>query len=159
MRKIKYLPGSIVKIPLKSGHHTYGRVLLEGYIEVFDAKSNEDVLDFNRIVSRAKLFTVSLYDSVFKKAIWENVGFVELDEDSRKLPLEFMQDIVDPTKCRIVDFWGKETPASIDECRGLERYAVWNANAVEARLNAYYEGRIDPGTYDSRLREVGESFP
>lgn len=159
MKRVKYSPGSIVKIPLKSGNHTYGRVLLEGFLEVFDAKSGDDVQDFNQVVLRPKLFTVSLYDSVFKKAAWVKAGFVELDEESRKLPLRFMQNIVDPSDCTIVDFWGNDTPATIDECRGLESYTVWGANAVEERLNAYYEGRVDPGTYHLRLREVGESFP
>ncbi|MEY3444851.1 MAG: hypothetical protein RLZZ519_3132, partial [Bacteroidota bacterium] len=146
MKKLKYPPGTIVKIPLQSGEHTYGRRLLETYVEVYDAKSEDDSEDFSKIVLKPKLFIVSVYTSTFKKALWEEVGFVELDDESRKLPLEFMQDIVDPRKCAIVDFWGNETPATIDECRGLESHSIWNANAVEDRINAYYEGRIDPGT-------------
>ncbi len=146
-------------IPIEPPLHTYGRVLLDGFIEVFDCKTEIAIQNMEEIIACPKLFKVTVYNWVFKKKVWEIVGHVPLNQEDSQMPLLFWQNIIDPTDIKLVDIYGNETPATIEECRGFGRLSVWNAKNVEERVKAHYEGRIDPNTYISRLREVGEEYP
>jgi hypothetical protein len=38
MKKQKYIPGGIVRIPLEDGYHIYGQLLVKPYVVFYDYK-------------------------------------------------------------------------------------------------------------------------
>lgn len=132
--------GAIVKVPLNDGYHTYAWTLHEASFAFFDCRTNEEIKDLGQIVSRPILFIIAVYKSAITKEKWKNIGKVPLDDRFSKLPLKFMQDSHDHTRFSIYDN-GAIRPASREECIGLERAAVWEAEHVEERIEDYYAGR------------------
>jgi hypothetical protein len=81
---------------------------------------------------------------------WKKVGFQPLKEGELRIPDQFIQDIVDPYKSRIVGANGVERPATLEECEGLERAAVWDSEHVVERISAYYKG--EPSEFVESLK-------
>ncbi len=159
MKRQRFIPGSIVKIPIANGFHTYGRLLLRPYIEVFDCKTMDEIDDLDIISRKPVLFTVCFfYRQSISNGLWEIVGKLPFDESTINIPKQYRQPYHDASKCTIVDIFGNETPASIEECRGLERLAVWLPDNIVRRLNNHYDGIPDPSEKTLRLLEMGEEF-
>jgi hypothetical protein len=68
------------------------------------------------------------------------------------VPEYFMHDLADPQKCRIIDIAGNMRRVTPEECVGLERAAVWDAEHVTARLRDHYSGRPNAYLESMQLR-------
>ncbi len=154
MTRQRIQSGAIVKIPLGDGSHTYGRLLIKPYIEVYDSVTRDEIRDLARIVASPVLFTVSVFDRAITQGRWPIVGRLPYDEETAEMPLQFLQDAANPRRCRLIDAWGNITPASIEECTGLERAAVWEAEHVEDRIRDHYAGRPNMWAESLKLKEV-----
>jgi hypothetical protein len=56
--------------------------------------------------------------------------------------MEFIQNTLDPSKFSLYDpNTGEMTPATKEQCIGLECAAVWEAEHVVDRINDHYAGR------------------
>ena len=133
-------PGAVVKIPL-GDCHAYGRLLINPYVAVYDSATREDISELESIVAKPVLFTVAVYNHSVTKSRWPIVGKLPFDEETAELPLWFMQDAFAPTRCSLIDARGNVTPATIEQCIGLERCAVWEPEHVEERIRDHYAGR------------------
>jgi hypothetical protein len=154
MKRQRIQAGAVVKIPLGDGTHTYGRLLVKPYVEVYDSVTREEITDLESIVAKPVLFTVSVFDHAITKGRWPIVSKLPYDEETAELPLQFLQDVADPRRCRLIDAWGNITPASIEECAGLERAAVWEPEHVEDRIRDHYAGRPNTWFESLKLKEV-----
>lgn len=56
MKRQRFTNGAIVKIPLGDGTHTYGRLMIAPYIEVYDSRTREE-LEISEILESPVLFT------------------------------------------------------------------------------------------------------
>ncbi|AFD06632.1 immunity 26/phosphotriesterase HocA family protein [Solitalea canadensis] len=140
MKKQTRTIGSIVKIELNNGYHTYGRVLSDASFAIYDCRTNIEIQDPEIIVQKPILFIVAVYDSAVKNGRWLKVFNLPLEKELERLPFKYIQDKLDPNKFQIYDN-GNIRPASKEECVGLERAAVWEPEHVEERIIDYYEGR------------------
>lgn len=119
----------------------YAQVLSAG-VAFFDYKSNEPLYDLEKLNHVNILFIVEVYDSVITKGRWRIVGNLPIREELKVPPLKFIQDRLNPNFFELYDpITGKTFPAKRDDCKGLERAAVWEAEHVEERLLDHYEGR------------------
>lgn len=60
----------------------------------------------------------------------------------QKLPPRFIQDPIHPDQFSIKDYQTNKTlPAKKEDCIGMERASVWEAHAIEERLNDFYSGK------------------
>lgn len=161
VKRQKRTVGSIIKIDLGSGYHTYGRILPEISFAFYDCKVKEDIADLNKIISLPILFIASVYGDTITKGIWTKVGTLPLEPDLYKLPSEFIQDTFNPEKFRIINYQlNTETPAKFEDCIGMERVCVWEPHGIVDRLNDYYENRIKDRLeyFDIEKREPKEMF-
>jgi hypothetical protein len=131
--------GSIVKVPLEGGFHTYARILKTKFA-FYDFRTQTEVNDLQEIISKPILFITGVNDYAVTKGLWLKVGKFPLDDSLLKLPPQFIQDALNPDKFFIVEN-GVRRPASKAECWGLERVAVWTPEGIQKRLNDYYAGR------------------
>lgn len=145
--------GDIVRIDLGDGLHSDARVLEEALFAFYDSRAREE-LSIDEILSRPVLFTVPVSSDAVTRGRWRVIGHVPLSEDLKNPPPLFIQDPLDPDSFRIYQK-GRDRPATQDECKGLERLAVWDPTQVEDRLRDHYLGqancwveslKIKPGT-------------
>ncbi len=135
--------GSIIKIDLGNGFHSYGRILPDSAFAFYDCKTKENISDLQRIVSSPILFIASVYNDVITKGIWIKIGSLSLEQSLLVSPPEFIQDPIHPDKFRIKNYqFNTQTSATFEECIGMERASVWEHHAIVSRLNDYFENRI-----------------
>jgi len=148
-----YEPGAVLRVPLDADSHGYARMLeKESRLAFYDLRSETEV-PVEEVVRRPVLFVLAVFPSAWRTGRWPKVGAVSLKEFYLGVPDQFMQDI-GTKKCEIVDPDFHVRPAAPQECVGLERVAVWNAEDAERRLLDHFEGR--PNTHAERARvELG----
>jgi hypothetical protein len=143
----KATPGNILEIDLRDGTRTFARELKHPFVAIYDGRALPDA-DPSRIVTLPVLFVLAVHDSAFRE--WKKVGFEPLAEGEIEIPDQFIQDIADPSKCRIVDARGVERKATVDECDGLEAAAVWDLEHIVERISAHYKG--EPSEFAESLK-------
>jgi hypothetical protein len=131
--------GAIVQVSLGDGTHSYAITLPDADYAFFDCKCSTD-LEVKEIISRPVLFRVAVYKSAVTKGRWQKVGKVPALPPELAQPMpKFIQDALCPDRFTIY-LAGKTKPATLEECEGLERCAVWEAEHVEDRLRDHYAG-------------------
>jgi hypothetical protein len=143
--------GDVVKIDLANGTFGYGRVLPEPLMAFYDLRSTEPLTEAE-IVASPVLFLVSVMYSAIKSARWEVIANLPLEDRLRIKPKFFMQDRF--SKKYSIYFEGKITPASREDCLGLERAAAWDAIHVEDRLRNHFAGVPDLNTESLKLPDA-----
>ena len=131
-------PGTIVRIELDDGHHTYARELEHPFVAVYDARTSEP-LQPEQIIEHPALFIVGVFDKAFNR--WKKIGYVPLRPNELAVPDRFIQDVANPANCRLVDINGNARPATIEECEGRESATIWDSDEVADRIRDHYAGR------------------
>jgi Immunity protein 26 len=134
----KKKPGTVVCIDLGNGFHTYARELQHPFVAVYDARTDE-TMQLDRIITQPTLFIVGVFDRAFKR--WKEIGYIPLNSNELLLPDRFIQDVINPENCRIIDANGNERSATPQECERLESASIWDSDEIIDRINDYYDGR------------------
>lgn len=137
-KRQKYVVGSVVKVPIDETFHTYAMVLELPLLAFYDAKSEHNV-PIDEIISRDILFQVWVMKYAVTSGQWQVIGVAPVPEELQDTPYFFKQDPLSPSTFCLYRH-GQEYPATRDQCRGLERAAVWDPEHVEERLRDYYAG-------------------
>lgn len=145
------VPGDIVRIDVDQGLHTYGQLLAPPYVAVYDLATAEEV-GMADVVDRPILFIVAVDDRAVARGGWPVVGTAPEGSPAVAVPLFFTQDQFNPSRCKIIDVAGNVRPATVEECEGLERAAVWAAEHVTERIRDHYAGRPNVDLEHMRLR-------
>jgi hypothetical protein len=141
MKKQRRIIGSIHKVVLNSGLHSYVRILDKASIAAYDVLTDSDML-IEDIINKKIVFIVAVYNDVITNGKWQKVGFKNLEENLLVLPVKYIQDTLDNSEYSLYDpNTGTITPGRKEDCIGLEVAAVWDAHHVEDRLSDYFEGR------------------
>lgn len=139
IKRQKRTIGAIVKIPLEKGFHTYARILKYDFA-FYDIRTKEEISNLNKIVSSAILFITTVNDYSVTRGLWLKVGNLPLEERLLTTPPQFAQDPIHPDRFFLIEN-GIRRPATKEECKGLERSAVWTQEGMQRRLNDHYAGR------------------
>lgn len=153
-KRQRFTPGAVVRIPFGEGFHTYGRLLVSPFIEVYDLKTQEELDDLGAIVGSPVLFTVFIHKSAITRSDWRIIGKLPYDAATAVLPLQFWQDSSNPSMCKLKDRFDNFYPATIEDCRGLERVACWEAHHVAERIRDHYAGKQDGIASRMRVQEL-----
>jgi hypothetical protein len=130
--------GAFVKIRLDRRWHSYARILDEAVFAFYDSRADKE-LSIDEICSKPILFKIPVMNSAVTRGRWKIIGYLSLEPELKELPKFFIQDELDPAKFFIYHK-GEAYPVTREECEGLEREAVWDAEHVEDRLRDYYKG-------------------
>lgn len=143
MKRQKYTVGSIVEIPINNGeYYCYGQLIGYGECAVFDYRSPQPITDFSILNDTRMLFRVCLYRHVIGSGEWLKVGKLPLREEFKTFPDQFIYHDWNQRFFLYKVESGEIIPASKEECRGLERCAVWDSNHVEDRILAHYNNTL-----------------
>lgn len=132
----------MVVIDLDDGTKTVARVLHPPLCEFYDARLAEsEEVEVAGLLGNEILFRLSVMNSAFRR--WRQVAHLPLSaEEQSKRHVFFKQD---PINGRFTLYWEADgrahtEPATFDDCVGLERAAVWDAEHVEDRLRDHFAG-------------------
>lgn len=104
-----------------------------------------------------KLFILTIYTDTYRRPNWKVFNKIEIREDFRKLPLEFIYDkFVDQYKIYDPNT-GEIRKSNREEIIGLEKSAVWPGNCIEDRIRDHYEGKVCIWV-KSMYEEIFENF-
>jgi len=131
--------GAFVKILLGDGFHSYGRILKNPYCAFYDSLSRED-LELDQIATRPILFIICVYRRVISSGRWPVIGHKPLEDNLKKPPLFCMQNRLNLHEISMYSV-GQSIPSTYEDCKDLERLAVWGDEHVEGRLRDHYAGR------------------
>ena len=127
--------GDVFAIPLPDGSgHAFCRYLDKLLTEFFDLRSM-DVPTIDEVVKAPVAFSVWVSKTAL--ASWQKIGHIS--PPPRPSPLFFKQDSI----TRRLSLWdnGRESPADLAGCAGLECAAVWSAEHIVDRLQDHFAGR------------------
>ncbi|GAA3970749.1 immunity 26/phosphotriesterase HocA family protein [Allohahella marinimesophila] len=133
----KRIVGDIVKIELEDKSYCFGRVLREPLMAFYDLKT-PSIPDVEHILHRPILFKLAVMNSAVTSGRWKVIANSQLEEELTHPVSFFKQDPITKAVCLYVD--DKEIAASKEECKNLERAAVWSAEHVEDRLRDHFLG-------------------
>ena len=136
-RRIRLKEGDVFAISLGRGEgFAYCRYLTALLTEFFDL-SSEEMLPLEVVANSEILFTVWVSKEPFTSGRWLKMGQKQVTY--RTSPVFYKQDPISKRLFLYQD--GREKPATISECQGLENAAVWSANHIEDRLRDHFAGR------------------
>jgi hypothetical protein len=145
-------PGDVVRIDFDAGKHTYGVLLTDPYLAVYDYPTADHVTDLADVVRRPILFILAVHDRALAREL-PIVGKVPAGTELPAVPEFFMQDMFNPQRCKIIDVEGNQREVTPEQCQGLERAAVWDAVHVTERIRDHYAGRPNPHLESMKLRQ------
>jgi hypothetical protein len=129
--------GAVLRVPLGKRYHAYAWTLVEADFAFFDLRA-ESVVPVEEVVRHPIAFRVAVHKSAWVTGRWQRVGKVEPPADVLAPVPTFIQD---PLSGRFsIYVLGDIRPATREECLGLERCAVWEAEHVEDRLRDHFAG-------------------
>lgn len=129
--------GDVLEIDLGDGTFSFGRVLPEPIVAFYDSRS-DTTPEIEEILSAKVLFKIWVMSHAITSGRWKIIGSLPLEENLKVDPSFFKQDPIDGSLS--VYRLDEETPATRQECEGLERAAVWIPEHVEDRLRDFYAG-------------------
>lgn len=139
MSKSVLREGAVIRLSLPDGTFGYGRVLVDPYVAFYKLRTKQPLDDARIIISSPVLFTLTLGHS----RPWNVVSTEPLEAELRAPILMFWPKTGNPSVGHIIDERGEMKPATAEEAKGLERYAVWSAVHVERRLLSSLAEPID----------------
>jgi hypothetical protein len=152
-KRQRFEPGAVLRVGLDDGTQTYARMLSHRpYLAVYDARRADDDVDVEQVVRSPVLFVVAVSAAAYRSGRWRRVGSVPLLAADVAIPEFFVQDIFDPQQCQVVDHLGHARAATLQECVGLERAAVWAAEHIEERVRDHYQDRPNAHLASMKLR-------
>jgi len=143
IKRQKIKDGAVVKINISDNRLIFGR-LMKSRIAIYDfiVLESEVLPDVEIIISKPIFLYCKVYNDVITKGFFEIIALKELTEtEIEKIPPGFTQDIVDINKCVIYYHDGREFKARPQDCIGLERSSVWEAEGLAERIQDYYSGK------------------
>ena len=135
----KRVVGAVMEINIDDEYYVYAQSYPHTQEVIFDYRSKEPLKDLSVLLSAKQLFRVAVYRRVIGSGYWKKVGKLPLREDLLPVQMKYIYHKFDNIQFELYNpATGKVTPATKDECRGLEEAAVWDYGAIIERIRDYY---------------------
>jgi len=141
MKRQKETIGAIVEINVYDEYYCYAQILALGNLAFFDYRTKEHLEDFSILSNCSILFILCVYNDIITQGHWLKVGKLPIREELQILPMKYIYHKFDKSQFELYNTnTGEITPSTKEECRGLERCAVWDKHHIEDRLRDHYNG-------------------
>ena len=130
--------GDFVQIPLSDGRFAFGRVLRAPLMAFYDLQTSMPV-EASEVEKHKIIFKIWVMNKAINGGRWKVFDNHKLDAKLLVEPKFFKQDPISK-EFFIHGSTSPDIPTSLEECRDLERAAVWSAEHVEDRLQNHFDG-------------------
>jgi hypothetical protein len=141
--------GAIVSVPIEN-YSVHAQVLADTDMVFFDSRNKADQ-PLADILSSNVLFRVGVNSDAILDGRWIKVGKAEISQEHLIPVSRFIQNALNPEKFEIYT-GGTTRSASKDECKNLDRCAVWAVNHIEDRIRDHYNGVENVWVEQMRLK-------
>jgi hypothetical protein len=134
--------GDVLEIDLGDGWHSYARVSTDPLVLFYDLKT-KDSIDIEEIVRLPIAFRIWVMNDDLRSGTWKKIGCLPLELEDQKKPVTFKQDSITGALSLYHSEFpepGFERAATVSQCAGLERAAVWSAKHAVDRLQDHFRG-------------------
>jgi hypothetical protein len=139
MKRQQRTIGAVITIPLPNGYRAYGRILKNAAFAFYDCISQDELAEVEQILQSNVLFIVAAFDSIIHQGRWLKIYKAPIEPILENLPKKYIEDALAPGHYSLYDAnTGEITPATKQECQGLEEAAVWEGWHVEERLMKHF---------------------
>lgn len=138
--------GSVFAVPL-AGQMAFGRLLADPLMAFYDLTASETP-EIDTIIRSPVAFVIWVDNASLRSGRWPVLGARPLEENLQRPFRFFKKDPLNKSLSIYVD--GQEIPATYEECKKLERAAVWSVTHVEDRLLDHFAGL--PNTWVESLK-------
>ena len=133
--------GAILEIDIEGLYYVYAQIVYTKQCVFFDFRSNEHLTDLSLLHNKPVLFVASVYSYIITRGYWPIIGMMPIREEFREMPDEFIHHRFDKQEFeRYNPNTGSITPSTWDECKELERAAVWDHHHIVDRIRDHYNG-------------------
>lgn len=132
--------GDVVEIEVRENEFCYARVLNLAAFAFYDVLSKGRLESISEVINLPVIFKVPVMDYAITSGMWKVIGNEPLCEELEKPILYFNQDPISKKIFIYNDETEEYTPATKEECLGLECSAVWDPEHVEDRLRDHFSG-------------------
>lgn len=141
MIRQRITPGAILEINVHNDFFCYAQILQTKSLAFFDYRTKERITELELLKNSSVLFIVKVYFDIITQGDWVKVGKLPIREELQVAPMQYIYHKFDKLQFELYDpNTGEDRPSTKEECRGLERCAVWDKHHVEDRLRDYYNG-------------------
>lgn len=134
--------GSIVEIDIEGQYYVYAQIARNKQCVFWDFRTKSRLNDLSQLNGKPVLFIVDVYNYVISRGFWQIIGKMPLEERLSILPNQFIYHRNENPEFELYNpNDGTISPSSMDECRYLERAAVWDKNHIEDRIRDHYNGK------------------
>ena len=134
------MAGQVLEIEIDDSIYAYAQDVGAGFV-FFDYRS-ECTLDFDdldNVLNAPALFFSEVFEDYKSASGWRKIGRAPVRAEVQYPPPQFMRN---GDRFRIYDpHTGIISAATYDECKDLERCAVWEVEHVEDRLRDHFAGQ------------------
>jgi len=155
-RRVRRKVGDVVSIPLEDNRVAFGWVLEEPLLAFFDYSCDTGAMPtIDEIIRKPISFRVNVMNYAVTRGRWTVIGHAPVPEKLLQTPWFFKEDRFSGKLSLTQVGAGDEIPATPEQCKGLERAAVWDPEHVEDRLRDHFAGR--PNIWVESLKLKSES--
>ncbi|MEU8388141.1 Imm26 family immunity protein [Micromonospora sp. NPDC048842] len=147
-----------MRIDLGDGRWAYGRQLWSINAEFYDhVDATGQAADLLELVAKPVAFTTWVTDRCLQRnGRWVLLETVPLlKRERQRLDVKFRQDMFSgalsiASRSHPPSVYFSERPATVEDCEGLEREAIWSPEHIEDRLRDHFDDR--PNMWVESLR-------
>lgn len=141
IKRQKETPGSILEIDIEGQYFIYAQIVHTLQCVFFDFKSIHHIDDITVLNNKPVLFVASVYSYIITRGYWLKIGKLPIREEFNVMPNEFIHHSYGKVEFELYDpNTGTITPSTKEECKNLERAAVWDLNHIIDRIRDHYNG-------------------
>ena len=132
--------GKLTSIELDTNLYGFGCIREEPLVSFFDLFKTTPIISMQELDSIEPSFSIWVMNYALRKKSWQTLD-IELSPEHFLLPkFFFIKDALSGELYKTID-GSQQIETTIDECRELERAAVWDPEHVEERLFDLYKRR------------------
>lgn len=150
-RKTATKSGDVFVFKIDSENYAFGRVLIEGYIAIYEFRSSSSKLPIDDIAGQKVAFIVGTTEDGFYNKKWKVIGNKALESFFLE-PIYFFHQPFDSIWCSVFNIWENQDweqhqKLTESECKrkdwgrfGIEQWGSYSSTHIVSRLNAKLEG-------------------
>lgn len=133
--------GVILEIDIEGLYYVYAQLVYTKQCVFFDFRTHEHLTDISLLQNKPVLFIATVYSYIITRGYWPIIGIMPIKEEFREMPNEFIHHDYGKVEFELYDpNTGSITPSTREECKNLERAAVWDRNHIIDRIRDHYNG-------------------